>query len=62
MPTKDSGMRLRVEKELRDAFVQACHDQNRIAAEVLREFMRTFIHTQQHGQRSLFTAHQEPSK
>lgn len=42
MSTKDSGMRIRVERELRDAFVQACQSQGLIAAEVLRDFMRGF--------------------
>ena len=54
MLLKDSGMRIRVEKELRDAFVQACRDQDRSAADVLRDFMRTFTEKQQQGQAILF--------
>lgn len=54
MITKDSGMRIRVEKELREAFVQACRAQDRAAADVLRDFMRTFTEKQQRGQGSLF--------
>lgn len=53
--TKDSGMRIRVEKELREAFVQACRAQDRAAADVLRDFMRSFTEKQQRGQGSLFT-------
>lgn len=54
MSLKDSGMRIRVEKDLRDAFVQACRAQNRAAADVLREFMRAFTDDQQQGQGDLF--------
>ncbi len=54
MATKDSGMRIRVEKELREAFVQACRAQDRAAADVLRDFMRTFTSKQQLGQADLF--------
>lgn len=54
MITKDSGMRIRVEKELREAFVQACRAQDRAAADVLRDFMRAFTEKQQRGQGSLF--------
>lgn len=54
MITKDSGMRIRVEKELREAFVQACRAQDRVAADVLRDFMRAFTEKQLRGQGSLF--------
>ena len=54
MLLKDSGMRIRVEKDLRDAFVQACRAQNRAAADVLRDFMRAFTDKQQQGQADLF--------
>lgn len=54
MSTKDSGMRIRVEKDLREAFVQACRSQNRPAAEVLRDFMRSFTEKQSAGQGNLF--------
>lgn len=54
MIVKDSGMRIRVEKELREAFVQACRAQDRAAADVLRDFMRAFTEKQQLGQGILF--------
>lgn len=54
MSIKDSGMRIRVEKELREAFVQACRAQDRAASDVLRDFMRAFAEKQQRGQGSLF--------
>ena len=40
---KDSGLRIRVERELRERFLAACRDQDRPAAKVLREFMRTYV-------------------
>jgi hypothetical protein len=40
---KDVGLRLRVEKELRQDFVDACRATGKTAAQVLREFMREFV-------------------
>ena len=40
---KDSGMRIRVEQELRDAFVAACHKLDVPAAQVLREHMKKIV-------------------
>lgn len=55
MPSKDVGVRIRVEKELREAFQGACVAQNRQASDVLREFMRSFAHQHSDGlQASLF--------
>lgn len=54
MTTKDSGMRIRIERELRDAFVEACQSQGLIAAEVLRDFMRSFAAKHSTEQAMLF--------
>lgn len=55
MATKDAGLRIRVERELRESFRSACSAENRDASEVLREFMRTFAEQRQSGkQPSLF--------
>lgn len=40
---KDSGLRIRIEKELREKFLETCRKQDRPAAQVLREFMREYI-------------------
>lgn len=40
---KDTGLRIRVERELRDQFLAICHKQDRPAAQVLREFMRSYV-------------------
>ena len=53
--SKDAGLRIRVEKELREAFVRACRAEDRAASDVLRDFMRSFTQTQQSGQIHLFT-------
>lgn len=46
---KDSGLRIRVERELRDRFLAICREQDRPAAQVLREFMREFVAENQNG-------------
>lgn len=61
MSNKDSGLRIRVELELRDAFVQACQSQGLVASEVLRDFMRIFAAKHTEGQAALF-GQSKPSK
>ena len=56
MGSKDAGMRIRVERELRDAFVAACQSQGLVAAEVLRDFMRGFAAKHPAEQAALFAA------
>lgn len=43
MKTKDAGLRIRIDRELRDAFVAVCREQDKPAAQVLREFMRDYV-------------------
>lgn len=40
---KDSGLRIRVERELRERFLALCREQDKPAAQVIREFMRQYI-------------------
>ena len=40
---KDSGLRIRIERDLREKFLAVCRERDRPAAQVLREFMRTFV-------------------
>ena len=54
MSTKDAGMRIRVERDLRDAFVAACQSQGLVAAEVLRDFRRGFAAKHGSEQAALF--------
>lgn len=55
MTSKDVGIRIRIEKELRDSFQGACDVENRSASEVLRDFMRSFAEQRVGGmQPSLF--------
>ena len=57
MSSKDVGLRIRVEKELRKAFQGACLAENRNASEVLREFMQAFADRHQGGlQADLFAS------
>jgi len=43
MATKDVGLRIRVERDLRDEFLEVCRAQDRPAAQLLRKFMRDYI-------------------
>jgi len=40
---KDVGLRIRVQRELREQFLEACKEQDKPAAQVLREFMREYV-------------------
>ena len=40
---KDSGLRIRVEKDLRERFLALCKKQDRPAAQIIREFMREYL-------------------
>jgi hypothetical protein len=56
MSSKDVGIRIRLERELRDAFQAACASESRRASDVLREFMRHFAAQHLEGrQKSLFS-------
>ena len=43
MGVKDAGVRIRVEKGLRDQFLDTCRRQDRPAAQVIRQFMREYV-------------------
>lgn len=43
---KDVGLRIRVEPDLRQAFVSACKAQDLSAAQVLRAYMRKYVDEQ----------------
>ncbi len=56
MSSKDVGLRIRIDRELREAFQGACVAENRRASEVLREFMMQFAERHQGGmQADLFS-------
>ncbi|MEL7538876.1 MAG: plasmid-related protein [Pseudomonadota bacterium] len=40
---KDSGMRIRVEPELRREFIEVCRARDLTAAQVLRAYMREYV-------------------
>lgn len=40
---KESGLRIRVENGLRQAFLTACQREDQTAAQVLRAFMRSYV-------------------
>jgi hypothetical protein len=43
MVSKDSGLRIRVQRALRERFLEICRRQDRPAAQVIREFMRDYV-------------------
>lgn len=40
---KDVGLRIRIDRQLREAFLAACKAEDKPAAQVLREFMRDYV-------------------
>ena len=40
---KDAGFRIRVQRELREAFLATCKEQDKPAAQVIREYMRQYV-------------------
>lgn len=40
---KDVGLRIRVQRGLRERFLEVCRAQDMPAAQMLREFMRTYV-------------------
>ena len=40
---KDVGLRIRIQRDLRDKFMDSCRDKDVPAAQVLREFMRACV-------------------
>ena len=44
---KDVGLRIRVQRELRQSFLEACRAEDKPAAQVIREFMRDYVRERQ---------------
>jgi hypothetical protein len=40
---KESGLRIRLDPELRREFIEACRQEDQTAAQVIRSFMRGYI-------------------
>ncbi|WP_298726169.1 hypothetical protein [uncultured Ferrovibrio sp.] len=49
---KDVGLRIRVQRELREQFVAACRAEDKPAAQVIREFMRSYVSDQKQSRKS----------
>ena len=43
MTKKDLGLRIRIDRNLREKFLEVCRAQDKPAAQVIREFMRSYI-------------------
>jgi hypothetical protein len=50
-PMKDVGLRIRIDRDLREQFVKACQADDKPASQVIREFMREYVrqHPPQQG-------------
>lgn len=59
---KDVGLRIRVQRELREQFLEACRTQDKPAAQVLREFMREFIEESKKTGKAKFAEDRGPSE
>lgn len=57
---KDVGLRIRVQRDLRDQFLEACRAADKPAAQVLREFMRAYIAV--HGTEKTTTKEEAPAR
>ena len=40
---KDVGLRIRIDRDLREQFLRACQADDKPAAQVIREFMREYV-------------------
>jgi hypothetical protein len=47
--SKDAGLRVRIDRGLREQFLEVCRAQDRPAAQVIREFMREYIASHQNA-------------
>jgi Ribbon-helix-helix protein len=52
---KDAGMRIRIEPELRQAFMTACRGQDLPAAQVIRAFIKDYVRKCEHTQGAVRT-------
>jgi hypothetical protein len=59
---KDVGLRIRIQRELRDQFLEACRAQDKPAAQVLREFMREYVALHESELQDPDTARRDKSK
>lgn len=56
---KESGLRIRVDSQLREDFLRTCKKDDLTAAQVLRAFMRMYIDRQQRGQQTQLFSDEE---
>tara|TARA_A100000171_G_C2023555_1_gene92269 strand:- start:295 stop:495 length:201 start_codon:yes stop_codon:yes gene_type:complete len=52
---KDVGLRIRIDRDLREQFVKACQAEDKPASQVIREFMREYV-TQHEAKNSAIKA------
>ena len=62
MARKDVAFKIRIDEGLRRAFVEACREQDRPAAQVVREFMRGYVAERQRMESDLSDARTNAAK
>lgn len=56
---KDVGLRIRIDKDLREQFLKVCRSQDKPAAQVIRDFMRAYVRDMEHGRETGVAANNE---
>jgi hypothetical protein len=59
---KAAGMRIRIEPELRDAFMAACRSHDMPAAQVIRSFIKDYVQQNLEAEPSVSKPKKSPSK
>ena len=59
---KAAGMRIRIEPELRDAFMAACRSHDMPAAQVIRTFIKDYVQQNQGEEASAMKPKKSPVK
>jgi hypothetical protein len=59
---KAAGMRIRIEPELRDAFMAACRSHDMPAAQVIRSFIKDYVQQNLEAEPSVAKPKKSPAK
>jgi hypothetical protein len=59
---KAAGLRIRIEPELRDAFMATCHRKDMAAAQVIRSFIKDYVQQHQEAEASFIKSRKLSTK
>lgn len=60
--SKDAGLRIRIERELREKFLEACRSDDVSAAQVLRAFIRDYVQARRQPTETPESAGRSPAR